>query len=136
MHALSSFGMFLGRAALSIVFILAGMGKFMEPDVSSGYMAAKGMTMVPFFLYAAALLEVAGGLCLFVGWKTRFAAAALFLFLIPVTAIFHDFWNADATHAHVQLSFFLKNIAIMGGLLYVASCGAGGCSCDAWCSKR
>jgi putative oxidoreductase len=122
--------MLLGRICLSIIFILSGVNKFMDPQGNAAYMAAKGMTMVPFFLYSAAILEVVAGLCLFLGLKARYAAGLLLLYLIPVTLLFHDYWNADAASRQLQMLFFFKNLAIFGGLLYAATWGAGGISLD------
>lgn len=121
---------------MMVIFVLSGVNKFMDPSGSEAYMAAKGMPMVPFFLYAAAVLEVLGGLMIVFGYHARIAAAALFIYLIPVTYLFHDFWNATAAAQQVQMLFFLKNLAIMGGLLYVVSSGAGGWSFDACCNPK
>ena len=128
---LQSFGKLLGRIALSAVFILAAVGKILDWDGTAHYMAAKGMTMIPLFLILAIIVELLGGLALLVGFRTRIAAAILLLFLIPVTGIFHDFWNAEEAQKQIQTIMFLKNLAIFGGLLYVVSSGPGGCSVDA-----
>jgi len=135
MYYWTGLGMLIGRICLSTIFILAGVGKFMDPAGTSAYMAAKGMTMVPFFLYAAALVEICGGLSLLLGFKARWGGLLLLLFLIPVTYIFHDFWNSDPAGKQEQMIMFLKNLAIFGGLFYVFSTGAGPLAFDAWCCK-
>ena len=131
MKGLQSFGMLLGRIALSAVFIIPGFIKIAGWDGYVQYMTAKGMTMVPLFLGLAILIEILGGLALFFGFKTRIVAALLLLYLIPVTGIFHDFWNGDDPNK-MQLFNFLKNLAIIGGLFYVTTIGAGRFSID-WC---
>jgi putative oxidoreductase len=70
-------------------------------------------------LAGAILLEIGGGLMLVTGTKAQLGAAALALFLIPVTMIFHAFWSADAASLQNQLNHFLKNVAIFGSLLLV-----------------
>jgi len=71
------------------------------------------------------VFEVAGGLSILFGFKARWGALALFMFLIPATLIFHtDFSDPN------QIGIFLKNLAIMGGLLMVASSGPGSLSMD------
>lgn len=125
-----SFLMVLGRICLSVIFLLSGIGKFMDPAGLSLYMASKGMPMIPFFLYTAALIEILGGVCLLLGIKTRIAALVLFLYLIPVTVIFHAFWDSPPAEVAAQMGNFLKNLAIMGGLLYAIANGAGKCSID------
>jgi putative oxidoreductase len=52
-------------------------------------------------------------------------------FLVPVTLIFHGFWNYVGAEQQMQMANFLKNIAIMGGLLYIASRPADVYSLDA-----
>ena len=38
---------------------------------------------------------------------------------VPVTLVFHAFWSADAATFNDQLTAFLKNAAIFGGMLLV-----------------
>jgi len=67
-------------------------------------------------------VELIGGLALVFGVFPRLAALALFAFLIPATLVGHAFWLAkDASVFAGQLINFLKNLAIMGGLLFIAS---------------
>ncbi len=133
MHLFSSFFILLGRLCLGVIFILAGYDKFVHPTETAAYMASKGMTMVPFFLYAAACVELIGGLSLVLGYKTHWGATLLTLFLIAVTVIFYDFWNADAASKLVQTQNFIKSVGIIGGLLYAVGCGAGSFSVDHLC---
>src|SRR5207245_7326075 len=71
------------------------------------------------------LIELGGALALILGWRVRQAALGLFLFIIPATLLFHAFWSADAASYQNQLNHFLKNLAIMGGMLYVVVFGPG-----------
>ncbi len=57
--------------------------------------------------------------------QARLGAAALFLWMIPVTLVFHNFWAAAADQQQVELAMFMKNIAMMGGLLYIMAYGSG-----------
>jgi uncharacterized membrane protein YphA (DoxX/SURF4 family) len=87
-------------------------------------MAEHGMPAVPPLLGAAAVVEILDGLGLLVGFQTRIVALVLFLYLIPTTLIFHNFWAAAAPAQQEQMSNFLKNLAIMGGLLEFFAAGA------------
>ena len=71
-------------------------------------------------LFIALVVELCGGLLLVAGFMTRFAAWIMFLYMIPVTFLFHDF---GSTH-------FQKNLGDMGALLLLAACGAGGWALD------
>ena len=65
------------------------------------------------------------------GWKARLAALAICLFVIPATLIFHNFWAVDPAQAQGQMIHFMKNLTIMGGMMYVMAFGAGPLSVDA-----
>jgi putative oxidoreductase len=131
MRGLCSFSMFIGRLCLGALFLISGIFKFITYDASIQYMAAKGFTMVPFFLIAAACVEIVFALALIIGYKVRLSALILILYLIPVTIIFHDFWNLLGADRAMQMIHFLKNIGIFGGLFYILGAGSGKWGCDA-----
>ena len=122
------------RILLSLIFLLSGFGKIGDWSGTASYMAAKGMVAVPFFLIMAILFELGGGLSVLLGFKARWGAVALIVFLIPATLIFHNFWAFTGAEQRMQMINFLKNLAIMGGLLLVALRGAGRPGMDA-CGK-
>ena len=70
-------------------------------------------------LVATIAIELIGGAMLITGWHARWAALGLAIFLVPVTLVFHAFWSAAAAHFNDQLTAFLKNAAIFGGMLLV-----------------
>lgn len=115
----------VGRFLLALIFVLSGWGKITGFEGSVAYMASKGMPFPQFLLPGAILVELGGGLALMLGWKARWAALAIFLFLIPTTLIFHNYWALPPDQATAQLISFRKNLAIMGGLLYVVAFGPG-----------
>ena len=115
----------VGRFLLALIFVLSGWGKIAGFDGSVAYMASQGMPFPQFLLPGAILIELGGGLALMLGWKARWAALAIFLFLIPTTLIFHNYWAVPPEQATAQLISFRKNLAIMGGLLYVVAFGPG-----------
>jgi putative oxidoreductase len=76
-------------------------------------------------------VDVLGGaLALILGWRAQQAALGLILFIIPATLLFHAFWSADTANYQNQLNHFLKNLAIMGGMLYMMVFGPGALSLD------
>ena len=110
----------VGRILLASIFVISGLAKIADWTGNSAYMAAQGMQLVPFFLAAAILVEIIGGLAIILNYKTRAIALLLFLYLIAVTLIFHDFWSVTGTERQTQMVHFLKNLSIMGGLLILA----------------
>jgi len=125
-----NFLMLLGRIAMSVIFIVAGIRKAMAIAGTVAYMQKGGVPFAELLVYLVILLEVGGGLALLLGWKARGIAAALAVFVIIATPIFHAFWAVDPTQYVTQLNMFLKNLAIVGGLLYVIAGGAGAYSID------
>ncbi len=125
------FGPLTGRVLIAALFIPAGLMKILGFTGTAGYMAAKGLPMVNVLLVLTIIIELGGGLMLLLGWRAREAALVMFLFMIPVTLVFHAYWNIeDATAMGEQQRYFMKNIAIMGGLLFVAGFGSGPLSLD------
>lgn len=122
---LNDYGPPLGRIFIAALFVVSGFGKLMDPGGTAGYIAGQGLPLPQVLAWATIAVELLGGLMLVVGFKVRAAALVLFLFTIVATVIFHPWW-ADPS----QQNDFLKNVAILGGLLYVAAHGAGKLAMD------
>lgn len=113
----------IARCLLASIFIVSGIRKALVFGIVSGMMAAKGFPMPDVFLAATIVLEIVGGLMLIANWNARYAAWALAAFTLAAGSIFHGFWTVWAAPPPVfnnELNHFLKNIAIVGGLLLVA----------------
>ena len=121
----------VGRILLALIFIVSGFGKVMNYAGTEAYMASAGLPMVGLLLPLTILVELGGGLLIAFGLFTRIVAIVQFLFLIPVSLVFHHFWDVPAAQAAMQQIQFMKNIAIMGGMLLLAYAGAGSWSLDA-----
>jgi len=132
-EALEWYGTLGGRILICQIFLLSGVMKVMDPAGTAEQMAGRGMFWIPFFLWSAAAVEIGGGLALLLGFKTRLGALALFLFLIPVTLTFHNWWTyPDPKEQHVNMLFFAHNLTLMGGLFLVMTFGPGPISIDLW----
>lgn len=116
-----------GRVGLGALFVVSGFGKITGFAGTAGYMASKGMPMAEALLVGAILVELVGGLMLVAGFKARWAALAIAAFLVPTTLIFH---SPVGPEAQAQMTQFLKNLSILGGMLYVAATGPGAWSVD------
>jgi putative oxidoreductase len=120
----------LGRLLLALIFIGSGIDKVMHPAGTLAYMNSGGLPFPQLLLGLSVLVELGAGAALVLGWKARWAAAALFLWMIPVTAVFHNPWAGDPSQAQVQMVHLMKNLSIMGGLLLALALGPGGWSVD------
>jgi putative oxidoreductase len=109
----------IGRALLGTLFLISGLLKIPAFAGVSGWMAAAGLPFADLLLVLTIALEVGGGAMLILGLQARWAALAIALFLVPTTLIFHAFWGADAANFQNELTSFLKNLAILGGMLLV-----------------
>lgn len=115
----------IGRIFLSAIFIMSGLGKISNFSGTKELMSDAGIPLTWLFLLGAIVLEFFGGLSVLLGYKVKYGAYALILFLIPATLIFHTNFGDQ-----IQMTMFMKNIAILGGLLIIANFGAGGFSLD------
>ena len=100
-----------------MIFILSGLGKLPHFHDVAGMMASKGIPLASVALVITLFIEIGGGLLVLTGYKARYAALVIALWLIPVTLVFHHFWGIPAEQQQEQMINFLKNVAIMGGLL-------------------
>ncbi|HKB03240.1 MAG TPA: DoxX family protein [Gemmataceae bacterium] len=121
-----------GRILLSAIFLSSAFGKVMDWSGTAHHMEQEGMVMVPMFLAAAIAFEVLGGLSVLLGLFARYGVWLLIAFMVPTTLIFHDFWVKEGMERMNQMSHFMKNVALTGGLLMVAAFGAGRYSLDNW----
>jgi putative oxidoreductase len=118
------------RILLAQLFIISGIGKIGRFAGTAAYMAGMGLPATHVLLVLTIALEVGGGLLLIAGWQARWVAAAFCGFTFLASMIFHPFWNTDPAAVMSQLNNFMKNLAIMGGMLYVMAYGAGPLSVD------
>ena len=107
----------LARILMSIIFLASGFMKFANFQAMTGVGAAAGLPAPPVAMAIAALVEIAGGLALLIGWKVHWASLVLFLYLIPTTLFFHVAPMRNPALVQMQMMEVLKNLAIMGGLL-------------------
>lgn len=120
MNALNKIRYPLARASLGAIFFVLGLTKIFGFAGVAGWMASSGVPFAKLLLVVTIIIEVGGGLLLIIGKQTRWAALTLAAFVVPVTLVFHAFWSADAASFQDQLTHFLKNLAIFGGLLLLA----------------
>jgi putative oxidoreductase len=64
--------------------------------------------------------ELMAGLMVMVGWKVRWVAGLLALFILVDAFLAHAFWAYPAAERHGQLLHFLKNLSTLGGLILLA----------------
>ena len=123
--------LFLGRTLLGLLFLVAGVRQLMFYAGSVGYFGKLGFPAPEATAWLSIVIHVVGGVLLIVGWKTKWTSWLLLAMVVIATAMAHRFWEYDAAQYGNQLNHFLKNLAIIGGLLFVTAFGAGAKSVDA-----
>jgi putative oxidoreductase len=118
-----------GRVLYAVPFILFSFGHFSSDTVT--YAAGQGVPMAEAAVPLSGVMALVGGLSVLVGYQARIGAWLLVAFLIPVTAMMHNFWTiTDPMMAQMQRIEFLKNTSMLGGALLIAHFGPGRLSLD------
>jgi putative oxidoreductase len=125
-----AYGNLIARVLIALIFVASGAGKIAGFEQTVGYIASKGLPLPALGAIAAIVVELGGGLMVIIGWRARWAAAAMIVFTLVAAFIFHNFWGVAADAAQNQMIHFMKNISIAGGLLYVLIHGSGAYSLD------
>lgn len=135
----------IGRLCFSAIFIIAGCNKILNWDATEQYLVNqmldvfaksysqgwvqilfdKILPIAPTLLIVATIAELLGGFLVLTGIQVRLGAFILCIFLIPTTALFHNFWALEGTEQQLQLIMFLKNLSIFGGGLTLLAFGKG-----------
>ena len=113
----------LGRIFISVLFFINGIFKINNYDGTIEWMDSydlPGVMIIP-----AIIIEIVAPILIVIGYKTKIAAALLFLFCISTAFIFHNDFSDQ-----MQLTAFLKNIALAGGFMFLIANGARGYSLD------
>ena len=120
----------VGRVLIAVLFIPAGWAKIGGFAGTAGYIASKGLPLPEVAAALAIAVELGLGLLLLVGWKTRWAALGLAIFVAVITPLFHNYWAMPEAQQMMQKQAFFKNYAIVGGLLAFAAFGPGAFSIE------
>jgi putative oxidoreductase len=120
----------IGRILLAAIFVWSGFGKIGGFEGLAGQIASKGFPAAQAFAAATIVIEIGAGLMLVAGWKARWAALLLAVFTVIVTIFYHNYWAVPEAQKMAQQIHFMKNLALIGGLLMVTAFGPGRLSVD------
>ena len=113
----------VARLLFAPVFLVSGGWKLLDWGFWLAYTEAFGLPAAPLLLAGSVVVELGAGLALAVGYRQRVVGAVLALYLIPTTVLFHPFWAAGSDQVVAQTTNFLKNLAIIGGLVLFVALG-------------
>lgn len=115
----------VARTFLAVIFLQSGINKITGFAGTQQQIASAGIPMAFLVTVFTILFLLAGGISLILGYKARIGGVLLLLFLTPATLVFHNPIQDPS-----QMVQFMKNLAIIGGLLMVIAYGAGPISLD------
>jgi putative oxidoreductase len=120
----------IGRILFSLIFLMSGLMGHFKPETAQ-YAASAGVPMASVLVPLSGIIAILGALSIILGFKAKMGAWLIILFLIPVTFMMHKFWGiTDPMQMQMQMSLFMKNIALIGGALIISYFGAGPLSID------
>jgi putative oxidoreductase len=133
----------IGRVLISAVFIVFGYIQFTN---IGGYIANPAIIQVSgqtggilsptVIAYLVAAIDLIGGLLILVGYQTRWASIVLIIFTVLTLIYVHHFWTMTGAAFGANRAHFYKNLAIIGGLLFLINGGSGSCSLDHRFAKK
>ena len=145
MNTFQVFIAFIGRVCLSLIFLLSAINEMMHWQVSEQYFLSSFsqwmnyyqanpvvtsvltnlLPWLPIIMLVGLAFKVIGALLIIIGWKVRFGAFLLILFLVPASLLIHHFWGMTEDEKPIEVIMFLKNLSIFGGLLVLLAFGKG-----------
>jgi putative oxidoreductase len=113
---------------ITMIFLMSAIGNKI-PNFSAviKYMASEGVPFPSVMLVGAILFLIIGSLSVVTGYRIRIGAGMLLIFLILATYFFHDFWTFEGEAAQQQMIQFLKNLSLMGTMVFLMANGGGAC---------
>src|SRR5260370_39249660 len=127
----------LGRLRLCTIFLMAAVGNKMPhfSDVAR-IMESVGVPAPSFLLAGAIVFLLVGSLSVIVGYKARVGAVLLLTFLVLASYYFHPFWKLEGQAQQEQMIHFMKNLSMMGAMLFVIATGSWPMSVDSLLHTR
>jgi len=125
----------LGRILFSLIFLFSGPNHFSAQSID--YAASQGVPLASILVPVSGILAILGALSIILGFKVKFGALLIVLFLVPVTLMMHNFWAiTDPMTRQMQMAMFMKNVSMLGAALLIFYFGAGPMSLDATSVSR
>lgn len=131
MYVIRGFLALIGRLLIVVIFALSAGHDIAEFNQTVALMKKANVPFAEWMLPGAILFLIVGSISVFLGYKARFGALLLLIFLGLATYFFHNFWDMTGDQQQMQMIQFLKNLSMMGAMLFIIAVGAGPCSFDA-----
>ena len=107
----------VARLLLGGAFVFAGLRNIQNRAFLSQLMAARGVPRAKLALWVGIVVQIVAGTLVAAGAGTAVAGAALVLFLVAATPMFHNFWDHQGPERAARINGFVGNVALTGGFL-------------------
>ncbi|MDX8459429.1 DoxX family protein [Mesorhizobium humile] len=107
----------VARLLLGGAFVFAGLRNIQNRKLVASLMTARGVPRAMLALWLGIVLQVVAGALVIAGPWTAPVAAALILFLIVATPMFHNFWDHQGADRATRINGAVSNVALVGGFL-------------------
>jgi putative oxidoreductase len=125
----------LGRIFYSLIFLWAFFGHFSAKTIE--FATNHGIPMATVLMPILGIIAFLGGLSILLGYKAKWGAWLIVIFLAVMTCMMHKFWRLeDPMMAMVHRAMFLKNLALIGAALMIAFFGSGPLSLEKSAVKK
>lgn len=133
MHAIQGLVSLVGRLMIVGIFLASGIMKIPQFNGIVEIMVTKGIQQPQVMLVGAIAFLIIGSVSIIIGYHARLGALLLLVFLAAATYYFHAFWKLppDAPDLQTEMAHFMKNVALMGTMVFIMANGAGPWSLDA-----
>lgn len=116
----------IARIFISTIFIFEAYDSIKFFGKTKNTMTAYNITWNQDLLLSVVIfLLIFGAILILIGYYANLGAILLLCYMIPITFIVYSFWNDPKDVLRIQSIMFMKNIAIIGGLLLLIVNGSG-----------
>lgn len=116
----------VARALIACIFLYEAYDSIIFFNSTKETMTEYGITWnQELLLIGTILILLVGGILVLIGYHPNFGSVLLLLYWVPVTFIVYSFWNDPPAIRRINSIMFMKNLAIIGGLLFVFVNGTG-----------
>jgi putative oxidoreductase len=131
MHVVQGFLSLVARLMITAIFLSSAvMNKIPQFNGVAEMMAGKGVPQPKILLAGAIAFLLLGSVSLILGFRARWGAFLLLVFLAAATYYFHAFWKLPPEEQMPEQIAFMKNLALMGTMVFFLANGSGPWSLD------
>jgi putative oxidoreductase len=131
MHVVQGFLSLVARLMITAIFLSSAvLNKIPQFNGVAEMMAGKGVPQPKILLAGAIAFLLLGSVSLILGFRARWGAFLLLVFLAAATYYFHAFWKLPPEEQMPEQIAFMKNLALMGTMVFFLANGSGPWSLD------